>query len=158
MKGCQLLILDIDGVLTNGTKMYDINGNVISKSFNDRDFTAIKRFKDAGVAVCFLSGDNRVNEAMARTRKVDFYYTRPEGNPISKGEFVEIFADAYGIATNKMIYVGDDFYDLSIIEKLDLTYCPADSCACVREAVRLVLDTSGGMGVVAELYDIYEQS
>ena len=39
----ELLILDVDGVLTDGNKIYDINHNPVYKKFNDRDFTAIKR-------------------------------------------------------------------------------------------------------------------
>ena len=61
-----LLILDVDGVLTNGTKVYDIDGNVVHKVFNDRDFTAIKRFKEEGVNVFFLSGDKKFNEEIAK--------------------------------------------------------------------------------------------
>ena len=49
----KLLILDVDGVLTTGCKTYDLEGNVISKEFNDKDFTAIKRFKEKGLKVCF---------------------------------------------------------------------------------------------------------
>ena len=63
-----LLVLDIDGVMTDGTKAYGRNGRAFSKRYCDRDFTAIKRFKAAGVEVVFLSGDKSVNEAMARRR------------------------------------------------------------------------------------------
>lgn len=49
----KLLILDIDGVMTNGTKVYDDDHNVLSKSYNDKDFTAIKIFKQMGIDVCF---------------------------------------------------------------------------------------------------------
>ena len=71
----KLLIIDIDGVLTDGCKTYDLLGNVISKNFNDKDFTAIKRFKN-NLNVCFLTADDRVNRNIASSRKVDFYYTR----------------------------------------------------------------------------------
>ena len=63
-----LVILDIDGVMTDGTKVYDESHNVIYKKYCDRDFTAIKRLKDCGVSVCFLSGDKRINE-IQKTRK-----------------------------------------------------------------------------------------
>ena len=71
-----LVILDIDGVMTDGTKVYDESHNVIYKKYCDRDFTAIKRLKDCGVSVCFLSGDKRINEGMAASRNIDFYYSR----------------------------------------------------------------------------------
>ena len=64
-----LVILDIDGVMTDGTKVYDESHNVIYKKYCDRDFTAIKRLKDCGVSVCFLSGDKRINEISCLIRR-----------------------------------------------------------------------------------------
>ena len=72
----KLLILDIDGVMTDGTKLYGLDGLTMGKRYCDRDFTSIKQFKAAGVQVCFLSGDDKVNEQMAKNRKTDFYYSR----------------------------------------------------------------------------------
>ena len=69
----KLLILDIDGVMTDGTKLYGLDGLTMGKRYCDRDFTAIKQFKASGVQVCFLSGDDKVNEQMAKTRKTDYY-------------------------------------------------------------------------------------
>lgn len=154
----RLLILDIDGVMTDGTKVYGIDGDVIAKRFNDRDFTAIKRFKAAGVSVCFLSGDKRVNEIMAHSRKTDFYYSRSDDGSLDKATFVELFAKRYDVPPSRMAYIGDDYYDLSIIEKLEFTFCPADSPASVKEKVYQVMTRKGGEGVVAELYDEYENS
>ncbi len=71
----KLLILDVDGVLTDGNKIYDINHTTVYKKFNDRDFTAIKRFKAGGINVIFVSGDN-FNEGMAKKRNIDFYCSR----------------------------------------------------------------------------------
>ena len=71
----KLLILDIDGVLTDGTKIYDINHKTIYKKFQDKDFTAIKRLKAAGIKVIFLSGDNW-NKGLAKKRVIDFYLSR----------------------------------------------------------------------------------
>ena len=53
----KLLILDVDGVLTDGKKYYDSKGKVVMKTFCDKDWTAIKRFKALGVQVVFLTGD-----------------------------------------------------------------------------------------------------
>ena len=71
----KLAIFDIDGVLTNGKKTYGKDGSCISKTFCDKDFTAIKRFIAAGVKVIMISGDN-YNKTMAEKRNIDFYCTR----------------------------------------------------------------------------------
>jgi 3-deoxy-D-manno-octulosonate 8-phosphate phosphatase KdsC-like HAD superfamily phosphatase len=83
-KKIDLLIIDIDGVMTSGNKIYDLSGTAIQKEFSDRDFTAIKRLKANGISVCFLSGDRIVNEAMATSRGIDYYFARDASGNIDK--------------------------------------------------------------------------
>ena len=64
----ELVILDIDGVMTDGRKYYGVDGVPFAKTYCDKDFTAIKRIRGAGVPVCFVSGDENVNKAMAENR------------------------------------------------------------------------------------------
>ena len=64
----------LQGLLLDNV-LFPVKGKVISKTWCDIDFTAIKRFKAAGIQICFLSGDRRVNEAMAAARKVNFIST-----------------------------------------------------------------------------------
>ena len=56
----KLVLLDVDGVLTDGRKGYALDGSVAYKQFCDRDFTAIKRFQEAGILVALISGDKRI--------------------------------------------------------------------------------------------------
>ena len=80
----KLVILDIDGIMTDGRKYYGLDGIPFAKTYCDKDFTAIKRIKGAGVEVCFLSGDERVNMAMAKNRNIPFYSARGK----DKADFV----------------------------------------------------------------------
>jgi len=149
----KLIILDIDGVMTDGKKAYDLNGEVLFKKYNDKDFSAIDLFRLKGVEVCFLSGDLKVNEEMARIRKIDFWYSRRPDGSLNKNEFIPKFEDKYGVTTDEMLYVGDDYYDLSIIRELKHTVCTADAPEYVKREVSIILTRNGGDGVVAELYD-----
>jgi len=142
----KLVIVDIDGVMTNGTKMYDLNGNAIEKSFNDKDFTAIKKFKASGTNVCFLSGDKQVNENMAKNRNIDFYFSRENGN-IDKLKFIKIFKEKYNVTEDEMAYIGDDDFDLDIMAGLNHSYCPADA----SEAVNYFLGNRSSRRIVALL-------
>lgn len=161
MRQLKLLILDVDGVLTDGTKTYDNGGNCIAKQFCDQDFTAIKRFRDAGVAVCWLTADMFVNEQIAKNRGIDFFYAREPDGSIVKSKFIQQFREQYRVSPREMMYVGDDFYDLEMMKALKgaggMTACPKDAVYDVQRFVDYVLDEFSGCGVVAELFDDYHR-
>lgn len=150
-----LFVIDIDGVMTDGTKIYGTEGQVIGKRYCDKDFTAIKRFKASGVEVCFLSGDLNVNSEMAKIRGIDFYYGRdPNTGNIDKSNFIPILKEKYGDV--EMAYIGDDYYDLTIIENLKYTFCPSCASKEIKKSVYKVLKTKGGEGAIAEVFDLYK--
>jgi len=151
----KLVILDIDGVLTDGKKYYGQDGMPFAKTYCDKDFTAIKRLRGAGVSVCFLSGDNVVNEAMAKNRNIDFYYARGK----DKADFVENFAKTYNTNAKDMLYIGDDLFDASIMKKVGHAYCPADACRDLKEicGTSNVLLNNGGNNAIMEMVDLLLQ-
>ena len=150
----ELLILDVDGVLTDGTKVYDINHNVLSKRFTCKDFTAIKRFIASGVRIVMLSGDI-FNKSMAEKRNIDFYCSRNKDLSLDKSRYVELFSERYGVDPTNMAFVGDDYFDLSIFQKLGFTFCPADAPDIIKKNSLYELSCKGGQGVIVELYDLF---
>ena len=147
----KLAILDIDGIMTDGRKYYGLDGIPFAKTYCDKDFTAIKRMRGAGVSVCFLSGDERVNMAMAKNRNIDFYSARGK----DKADFVEMFEQHYGVSKEEMLYIGDDLFDLSIMKKVGYAFCPKDSpnklkCYC---GPKNIIPRNGGQNVVAKMVD-----
>jgi 3-deoxy-D-manno-octulosonate 8-phosphate phosphatase (KDO 8-P phosphatase) len=152
----KLLILDIDGVLTDGTKVYDEQHKVLSKRFFCKDFTAIKRFIAAGIKVVMLSGDN-FNKTMAEKRNIDFYCSRNEDLSLDKSRFIELFENIYNIPHIHMAFVGDDYFDLSMFNRLYYTFCPSNSPSIIRDSALYTLNTLGGAGVIVELYDLLRQ-
>ena len=147
-----LLIIDIDGILTDGTKIYDIQGKVSGKRYCDLDFTAIKRFQAAGIKIVFLSGDQTINRAMAETRKITFFYNPPG---INKTQILPIIKTHFNRTNYKIAYVGDDYYDIDIMGAADLAFCPKSSPAVVKRSA-VVIDSYSGYGVIAKLYDMFE--
>ena len=148
----KLVMLDIDGVMTDGTKMYGEDHNVIAKNYCDRDFTAIKRMKDSGLRVCFLSGDRRINEKMALHRKIDFYYSR---NKLSD---LESILSRYNCSLLEAVYVGDDIFDVPVLRQVGFSFCPSDAPLDVKASCSHVLKSHGGRSAVAELYDTLVQT
>ena len=148
----RLVILDIDGVLTDGKKYYGLDGMPFAKTYCDKDFTAIKRLKGAGIHVCFLSGDERVNKAMAENRKIDFYSARGK----DKADFVADFIEKYEVLPADMLYIGDDLFDESIMRLVGHSYCPADAVRNLKIICGPpnVLTRNGGQNVIAELVEL----
>tara|TARA_B100000131_G_C17833121_1_gene498624 strand:- start:84 stop:605 length:522 start_codon:yes stop_codon:yes gene_type:complete len=145
----KLIILDVDGVLTDGKKYYNEKGLGKLKTFCDKDFTAIKRIKAAGVNVCFLSGDANINQAIAKNRNIDFYFSRGR----SKCDFLGQFSQFYGCNISEMAFIGDDLFDLDLLEKVGYSFCPSDSCREVKGACVHTLTSKGGDNVVMEMHD-----
>ena len=143
----KLIILDVDGVLTDGTKTYDNSGRAKYKNFCDKDFTAIKKAKSSGVSVCFLSGDRTINQSIAENRDIDFYYARGK----SKSSFVPIFSEKYNCDLSEMAFIGDDLFDLDLLEIVGFSASPSDACKEVLDSVNLVLHNKGGQNLVMEL-------
>jgi YrbI family 3-deoxy-D-manno-octulosonate 8-phosphate phosphatase len=145
----KLVILDIDGILTDGRKYYGLDGMPFAKTYCDKDFTAIKRLRAAGIKVCFLSGDDKVNEKMAKNRNIDFYYARGK----DKAEFVNDFTQTYNTAPKHMLYVGDDLFDINIMKTVGHAYCPEDSPQSVKNVCN-ILPGKGGENLICKLVDI----
>ena len=144
----KLVILDIDGIMTDGKKYYGLDGIPFAKTYCDKDFTAIKRMRGAGISVCFLSGDERVNKAMAENRNIDFYSARGK----NKADFVPELSQRYNTNVENMVYIGDDLFDIPIMERVGYAFCPSDSPEAVKDKC-IILDRRGGENVVAFLYD-----
>jgi 3-deoxy-D-manno-octulosonate 8-phosphate phosphatase (KDO 8-P phosphatase) len=145
----KLLVLDVDGVLTDGTKLYSENGLGKMKSFCDKDFTAIKRIKASGVKVCFLSGDENVNRAIADNRNIDFHFARGK----NKKDFLERFCMIYDCLADDICFVGDDLFDVDLLKSVKYSFCPTDSCEEVKESCIHVLSSKGGHNLIMELHD-----
>ncbi len=149
----KLLILDVDGVMTDGTKVYDQNHKTIYKKFQDKDFTAIKRFIASGIKVVFLSGD-QWNRGMAKKRNIDFYLSR--GKLTEKADFIKLFEKKYAIKKNQMAYLGDDYFDLNISKTLNFSFCTNDAPKILKDNCLISLKSNGGDNVVLEMYDFFK--
>lgn len=146
----KLLLLDVDGVLTNGKKMYATDGNKSFKEFCDRDFTAIKRFQAAGMPVVLISGDSTNRHTVAFPRGLDMIDTHFK----DKLEYLAGICRQYKVLPQDIMYVGDDMYDVGALSVVGYSYAPADCIPDVAQ-VATVLETKGGDGVVAELFSLW---
>lgn len=152
----KLLILDVDGILTDGTKVYDNAHKCIAKNFLDIDFTAIKIFKKLGVEVCLLSGDEW-NSTMAAARGIPFFPSRNEDGSINKVNALKKILNYYNnkIKQDNCLYIGDDYFDIGLMEKLKVRIWPSDTPKYLLKNGDVILSSKRGEGVVAEILSDY---
>ena len=95
---------------------------------------------------------------MAKKRNIDFYCSRGSDLSLDKSRYLQQFEETYNIPIENMAFVGDDFFDLSIIKKLNYTYCPSNSPRILKDNCLEVIDVKSGEGVIMKLYDLLNKS
>ena len=155
MKNLKLIISDVDGVLTDGTKFYDTSGNISSKIFNDSDILAIKKLKNVGIDVCLLSACEEVNKTFSNQKNIEFYYVPKDKN--GKRNKLQVYKEILktkNLTNDDAAYVGNDFADIPTLLEASTSFCPSDSYDEVKESSKIICEKGGGKGV---LYEIYEK-
>lgn len=142
----RLLVLDCDGVLTDGGLFYGPDGEVL-KRFDVRDGLGIRLLVDAGVQVAIVSG--RGNAALAR-RAADLGIAPVHAHVRDKGEAIRAIQAETGITAGETAAMGDDLPDLAMFEHAALTIAPADAEQEVIAAAHHVTPRGGGHGAVRD--------
>ena len=143
----QLLLLDVDGVLTDGRLWYGPEGEVM-KAFDVKDGHGIVLLRDH-VELGVISG--RPDLARKRLEELRFRHLVFAQRDKLVG-YAEL--SGLGIPDGEVAYMGDDVNDLGLLARVGLSACPADAHPRVRAAVHLVARAPGGRGAVRELCDL----
>ena len=146
----RLILLDVDGVLTDGTVVVHGDGTE-SKAFHIRDGAAIVWAMRAGVEVGLLSA----RASAATTQRAVQLGIRivAQGGASKPDEFDRILAEQQ-LAESDVAYMGDDLLDIAVLKRAGLAGAPADAAAEVREAVHWVSARGGGRGAVREFIEL----
>ena len=146
--GIRLLLLDVDGVLTDGRLYYGPDGEAL-KAFDVKDGHGIVLLRDH-VDFGVISGrpgkatQKRLEEL--RFKHMIFSERDKLAGYARLGEL--------GIQDDEVAYMGDDVNDVPLLRKVGLSACPADAMPEVRDAVHFVARSPGGRGAVRELCDL----
>lgn len=149
-KKVELLLLDVDGVLTDGTIIYTHDGGE-SKGFNTQDGFGLRILQDAGVAVGLITA--RTSEAVSR-RAADLGFAHLyQGRKDKAGAYHKILKQT-GLNQQQTAYMGDDLLDLPLLLEVGCSFAPANAVAEVRQRVHYTTERSGGHGAVREVCDL----
>lgn len=146
----ELIVFDVDGVLTDGTLHLHPDGGQ-SKSFHLRDGLAMVQAKKAGLEVAIVSG--RADEATRHRMERLGIELMIRGSD-DKGRDVKAIAERAGVSLGRTAFVGDDLLDLPAMRVCGLAMCPADAATDVRQRVDRVLETPGGRGAAREAIEL----
>jgi 3-deoxy-D-manno-octulosonate 8-phosphate phosphatase (KDO 8-P phosphatase) len=150
----ELLILDVDGVLTNGSIAYVDNG-VEVKAFHVRDGSGLKIWAQAGKRSAIISG--RASPTVSR-RAAELGITAVvQGADKKLSHFQKMLTNA-GLQAEQACYVGDDLPDLPVLCRCGLAVAVADACTDVRTAAHYVTSVPGGGGAAREVIELILRS
>ena len=149
-KKIKLLLLDVDGVMTDGTILLDSQGNE-TKAFHVRDGLGIKLAQKAGITIGIITG--RSSEAVnARARELDIREVHQGAR--EKIAVYDLLVSKYGLRDDEVAYLGDDIVDVPIFKRVGLAAAVADADLSVKPHVDLITRTEGGRGAVRELINL----
>jgi 3-deoxy-D-manno-octulosonate 8-phosphate phosphatase (KDO 8-P phosphatase) len=143
------LILDVDGVLTDGGMYYGPGGEGL-KRFNVKDGMGLRLVLEAGIAVALISGeDSEILRRRAEKLKIADIFVGVE----DKLQTLEGFLAVRKIPPSDAAYVGDDVNDLPPMGRVGLPVAVADAVPEVRKAAKWVTTRCGGDAAVREVCD-----
>ncbi len=150
----RLLLLDVDGVLTDGGIVYDGDGREI-KRFHVRDGHGIKMIQRAGIEVGIITG--RSSETVAvRARELGIALVRQGAT--DKVAAWQAILEEKGLAAADTAYVGDDIVDIPLMRRVGFAASVADAESCALSAADFISTRPGGGGAVREIIEFVLRS
>jgi 3-deoxy-D-manno-octulosonate 8-phosphate phosphatase (KDO 8-P phosphatase) len=149
-KNIKILILDVDGVLTDGSIILDNEGNEY-KSFHVRDGHGIKMLIKAGIHVALITGRySKVVERRANELGIKEVFQKCFNKKIAYKKLV----DQYSLSDSEVAYIGDDIVDVPIMSIAGLSVAVSDASADAKKYAMVVTKNRGGRGAVREITDL----
>jgi 3-deoxy-D-manno-octulosonate 8-phosphate phosphatase (KDO 8-P phosphatase) len=153
IKQLKLLILDVDGVLTDGRLFFDEHGKEY-KCFHARDGHGIKLLQQSGVEVAVISGRKSQSVAIRmQSLGVEHVY---QGHENKRAAFAELLQNL-NLRPEQVAHVGDDVLDLPIMLQAGFAVAVFDANFAVKQRADWCTQSPGGLGAVREVCDLIMQ-
>jgi 2-dehydro-3-deoxyphosphooctonate aldolase (KDO 8-P synthase) len=150
LKNVRMLVMDVDGVLTDGKLYYSDSGEEI-KAFNVRDGQGLKLIKSHGIKLAVISG--RTSEAVRR-RAQELLVDEIHLGVSDKLPVLQDIVQRYTISSDETLYIGDDLGDIDVLNFVGLPVAVADAHDTVKHRADYVTGKVGGDGAVREICDM----
>jgi len=144
----KVVILDVDGVLTNANIGYGAGSEHEIKFFSVKDGCGIQMMLRAGLKVGIITGrTSMANRRRAEELKLDFI--RENCRP-KLPAFLELLKDL-DVTANECLYIGDDLVDWPVMKRVGISVAVGDAAPELKEAATLTTNANGGQGAVREV-------
>lgn len=146
----KLLILDVDGVMTDGRIIMDCEGREL-KNFNVRDGHGIKLLQRYGIRIAILTGrKSKVVEYRAKDLEIEDVYQKV----FNKKEVFEKILKKHKLSADETAFMGDDIVDIPVLKRVGFSAAVADAVDEVKKSVDYITKNTGGHGAVRELCEM----
>jgi len=150
LRRIKLLLLDVDGVMTDGGLYYSADA-IELKRFHAHDGYGIVRAHEQGIRIALISGrSSPIVEARARILKIEDVYL----DAMDKVTPFRELQKKYGVEEKETAFVGDDLFDLPLLQIVGFSAAPRNAVAGVKKKVHYVTRVDGGNGAVREVIDL----
>lgn len=146
----KLVILDVDGTMTDGGMYFTENGDQM-KRYNAKDGLAIKRLVKEGIVFGIISHGRKLKVVQDRAELLGIQKVYVGGD--AKLGILNDWLKELNITLAETVYVGDDLNDMDIIEAVGMSACPGDAVSKVKSKVDIILRKDGGQACIRELID-----
>jgi len=146
----RLLILDVDGVLTDGSIILDNEGNEF-KAFHVRDGHGLKMLSRTGIQIALITGrHSKVVERRAHELGITEVYQKCFKKIVAYEQLLQKFK----VTDSEVAYIGDDIVDLPVLKKVGLPVAVADAVDETKDVAQFITQNRGGRGAVREVCDL----
>jgi YrbI family 3-deoxy-D-manno-octulosonate 8-phosphate phosphatase len=152
LRKIECLIVDVDGVMTDGGMYWSEQGDQIKK-FNTKDGLGLLELTKKAFKVGIISSG--FTQVMVQKRAELLGITHCYVGQQPKLEVLETWCKEWGIALENVAVIGDDKNDLALMKAVGFAACPADAVNEVKSICNLILERKGGEGCVREFIDAY---
>ncbi|MGO9611938.1 MAG: 3-deoxy-manno-octulosonate-8-phosphatase KdsC [Dissulfurispiraceae bacterium] len=149
-RNIRLLVLDVDGVLTDGSIILDNEGNEF-KAFHVRDGHGLKMLSRTGIQIALITGrHSKVVERRAHELGITEVYQKCFNKIVAYEQLLEKFK----VTDSEVAYIGDDIVDLPVLKKVGLPVAVADAVDETKDVAQFITRNRGGRGAVREVCDL----
>ena len=148
----KLLILDVDGVMTDGGMSFTANGDE-QKKFNTKDGMGIMKAMKNGLQIGIISSgfSDKIVKTRANMLGIDKCHVGRE----PKMDILKNWMDQDTLSFEEIAMIGDDINDFDIMNKIGVSACPADAVIEIKSISNIILQKKGGDGCIREFLDQY---